>query len=215
MRGGGGGSPNDEMTMMKNRPTKVQCSHSPGSLLAETQDEALDIGHCCNHQNNMNSVLNVLFDAFSQNVFHFSLILSHLTNWRTGYCYRMMHATVRHTCKRKSSGKLEFHNRHFIISGVLGLPYTHQNNYGGVILIPGSHRITPPPHHHNHGQHTTTYQPKLQHLAPYYTIPATPHHTLSTSGSYPRAGCRVRSRARLGPGTALWGVYYVPFVNGG
>ena len=30
----------DEMTITKCWPTKVQCSHSPGSLLSETQDEA-------------------------------------------------------------------------------------------------------------------------------------------------------------------------------
>ena len=40
--------PDDEMTITKCRPTKVQCSHSPGSLLSETQDEALDVGHCSN-----------------------------------------------------------------------------------------------------------------------------------------------------------------------
>ena len=55
--------PDDEMTITKCRPTKVQCSHSPGYLLSETQDEALDVGHCCNPKNNVNSVLHVLFDA--------------------------------------------------------------------------------------------------------------------------------------------------------
>ena len=52
---GGGSAPSqpappqdDEMTITKCRPTKVQCSHKPGSLLSETQDEALDVGHCCN-----------------------------------------------------------------------------------------------------------------------------------------------------------------------
>ena len=74
------------MTITKRRPTKVQCSHSPGSLLSETPDQALDVGHCCNPQNNVNSALHALFDLFSQNVFHFSLILTHLTNWRTGCC---------------------------------------------------------------------------------------------------------------------------------
>ena len=83
---GGGGRADDEMTITKCRPTKVQCSHSPGSLLSETQDEALDVGHCCNPKNNVNSVLRALFDAFSQNAFHFSLILSHLMKWRTGCC---------------------------------------------------------------------------------------------------------------------------------
>ena len=29
---------------------------------------------------------------------------------------------MRHTCKAKSSGKLQFRNRHFVISGVLSLP---------------------------------------------------------------------------------------------
>ena len=29
---------------------------------------------------------------------------------------------VTHTCKAKSSGKLQFRNRHFVISGVLSLP---------------------------------------------------------------------------------------------
>ena len=86
---GVGGCPSpsdDEMTITKCRPIKVQCSHSPGSLLSEKHDEALDVGHCCNPKNNVNSVLHVLFDAFSQNAFHFSLILSHMTNWRTGCC---------------------------------------------------------------------------------------------------------------------------------
>ena len=88
---GGGGShppppPDDEMTITKCQPTKVQCSHSLGSLLSETKDEALDVGHCCNPKNNVKSVLHILFDAFSKNAFHFSLILSHLTNWRTGCC---------------------------------------------------------------------------------------------------------------------------------
>ena len=78
--------PDDEMTITKSRPTKVQCSHSPGCLLSERQDEALDVGHCCNRKNNVKSVLQVLFDAFSQNAFHFSLILSHLMNWGTGCC---------------------------------------------------------------------------------------------------------------------------------
>ena len=57
---GGGGReppppppPDDEMTITKCRPTKVQCSHSPGSLLFETQDEALDVGHCCNQKKTM------------------------------------------------------------------------------------------------------------------------------------------------------------------
>ena len=78
----GGGPPpsqpppqDDEMTITKCRPTKVQCSHSPGSLLSETQDKTLDVGHCCNPKSNVNSVLHVLFDTFSQNAFHFSLIL--------------------------------------------------------------------------------------------------------------------------------------------
>ena len=128
------------MTITKCQPTKVQCSHSPGSLLSETQDEALDVGHCCNRKNNVNSVSDVLFDAFSQNMFHFSLILSHLTNWRTGGCRRMIHATVRHTCKAKSSGQLQFHNHHFVISMVLSLPHPptpHQNTCGSIIFIPG------------------------------------------------------------------------------
>ena len=34
----------------------------------------------------------------------------------------MIHATVRHTCTAKSSGKLQFCNRHFVISGVLSPP---------------------------------------------------------------------------------------------
>ena len=67
--------PADEMTIPKCQPTKVQCSHSPGSLLSKTQDKALDVGNCCNPKNNVNSALHVLFDAFSQNAFHFSLIL--------------------------------------------------------------------------------------------------------------------------------------------
>ena len=67
---GGGGpshppsSPNDEMTITKCRPTKVQCSHRPGSLIPETQDEALDVGHCCNQKNNVNSALHVLLTHF-------------------------------------------------------------------------------------------------------------------------------------------------------
>ena len=101
------------MTTTKCQPTKVQCNHSPGSLLFETQEEVLDVGYCCNQKNSANSVLHVLFDAFSRNAFHFSLILSHLTNWRTGCCWRMIHATVRHTCKAKSSGKLQSSFRHF------------------------------------------------------------------------------------------------------
>ena len=64
--------PDDEMTITKCRPTKVRCSHRPGSLLRETQNGAMDVGHCCNQINNVNSVLHLLFDAFSQNVFHFS-----------------------------------------------------------------------------------------------------------------------------------------------
>ena len=129
------------MTITKCRPTKVQCSLSPGSLLSETQDEALDVGHGCNPKNSVNSVLHVLFDAFPQNAFHFSLSLSHLTDWRTGCCWRMIHATVRHTCKAKSRGKLQFRNRHFVNSGVRSLPtpHPHQNNCGSIIFIPGAH----------------------------------------------------------------------------
>ena len=78
--------PNDGMTIAKCRPTKIQCSHSPGSVLSQTSDEALDVGDCCNPKNNVNNVLHVLFDTFSQNAFRFSLILSHMTNWRTGCC---------------------------------------------------------------------------------------------------------------------------------
>ena len=54
------------MTITKCRPTKVQCSHSPGSLLPDTQNKALDVGHCCNPKNNVNSALHVLFDASSE-----------------------------------------------------------------------------------------------------------------------------------------------------
>ena len=67
-------------------PTKIKCSQSPRSLLSKTQDEALNVGHGCNPQNNVHIVLQVLFEPFSQNVFHFNLFLSHLMNWRTG-CY--------------------------------------------------------------------------------------------------------------------------------
>ena len=72
---GGGGRLDDKMMITKCRPTKAGCSHRPGSLLPESQDEALDAGHSCNPKNSVNSVLYVLFDAFSQNAFHFSLIL--------------------------------------------------------------------------------------------------------------------------------------------
>ena len=57
-------APIDEMTITKCRPTKVGCSHRPGTLLPEAQDEALDIGHCCNPKNNVNSVLDVLLMHF-------------------------------------------------------------------------------------------------------------------------------------------------------
>ena len=67
--------PDDKMTIPKCWPTKVQCSHSPGSLLSETQDKALDVDHYCNPKNNVNSAFHVLFDAFPKNAFHFSLIL--------------------------------------------------------------------------------------------------------------------------------------------
>ena len=132
------------MTITKCRPTKVQCSHSPGSLLSETQDKALDVGHCCNQKNNVNSVLDGLFDAFPQNAFHFSLSLSPLTDWRTGCCWRMIHATVRHTCKAKSRGKLQFRNRHFVNSGVRSLPtpHPHQNNCGDPSPPPPPRRRT-------------------------------------------------------------------------
>ena len=76
--------PDDGNTIAKCQPTKVQCSHSPGSLLSETQDEALDVGHCCNPKNRVNGVLHVLFDTFSQTAFHFSLInqsLGELEDW--------------------------------------------------------------------------------------------------------------------------------------
>ena len=33
-----------------------------------------------------------------------------------------IHAKVRHTCKAKSTGKLQFRNPHFVISGVLSPP---------------------------------------------------------------------------------------------
>ena len=51
---------------------------------------------------------------------------------------------MRHTCKAKSSGKLQFHNRHFFISGVLSPPpppqptHPHQNNCGSIIFIPAT-----------------------------------------------------------------------------
>ena len=127
----------EEMTITKCRPIKVH-SHSPGSLLSEEPEKALDAGHCCNPKNNVNTVLHVLLDALSQNAVHFSLILSHLTNWRTGCCERMRNAIVRHTCKGKSSGKLQFCNRYFVISGVRSLPppHPHQNNCGSFIFIP-------------------------------------------------------------------------------
>ena len=50
-----------------------------------------------------------------------------------------IHATVRHTCKAKSSGKLEFCNRHFIISGVLSPPPPNppQNDCCSIVFTPG------------------------------------------------------------------------------
>ena len=40
------------------------------------------------------------------------------------------------TCKAKSSGKLQFCNRHFVISGVLSPPPNpHQNHCGSIIFI--------------------------------------------------------------------------------
>ena len=54
------------------------------------------------------------------------------------------------------------------------------------------HRTTP---HHTTPHHTTPH-----HTTPHHT---TPHHTLSTPQLYSRAGCRVRSPRRQGPGTAI------------
>ena len=128
----------------KCRPTKVQCSHSPGSLLSETQDKALDVGHCCNPKNNVNGALHILFDAFSQKCVAFQTHpqswMSHWTNWTSSDVAAAIWATARHTCKGKSSGKLLFRNRHFVISGVLSPPppppHPHQNNCGSIVSIP-------------------------------------------------------------------------------
>ena len=43
----------DEMTIKKCRPTKIQWSLGSGTLLCETQNEAQDVGHCSNPQNNL------------------------------------------------------------------------------------------------------------------------------------------------------------------
>ena len=53
-------------------------------------------------------------------------------------------------------------------------------------------------------QHHKTLHATTQHSADATTAPhpTTPHHTLSTPQLYPRAGCRVRSPGRQGPGTA-------------
>ena len=68
------------------------------------------------------------------------------------------------------------------------------------------HHTTPPhptpPHptpHHTTPHHTTPHHTTPHHTTPHHT---TPHHTLSTPQLYSRAGCRVRSPRRQGPGTA-------------
>ena len=53
--------------------------------------------------------------------------------------------------------------------------------------------------HRTTAQHSTAQHSKAQHTSPHHT---TPHHTLSTRQLYSRAGCRVRSPRRQGPGTA-------------
>ena len=47
--------------------------------------------------------------------------------------------------------------------------------------------------------HTTPHHATPHHTTPHHT---TPHYALSTPQLYPRAGCRVRSPGRQGPGTA-------------
>ena len=53
--------------------------------------------------------------------------------------------------------------------------------------------------HHTTPHHTTPHHTTPHHTTPHHT---TPQHTLSTPQLYPRAGCRVRSPRRQGPGTA-------------
>ena len=54
-------------------------------------------------------------------------------------------------------------------------------------------------HAHPTAQHDTAGGDRTQHSTAHHT---TPHHNLSTPQLYPRAGCRVRSPGRQGPGTA-------------
>ena len=63
------------------------------------------------------------------------------------------------------------------------------------------HHTTP---HHTTPHHTTPHHTTPHHTTPHHTTPhhTTPHHTLSTPQLYSRAGCRVRSPRRQGPGTA-------------
>ena len=58
--------------------------------------------------------------------------------------------------------------------------------------------------HHTTPHHTTPHHTTPHHTTPHHTTPhhTTPHHTLSTPQLYSRAGCRVRSPRRQGPGTA-------------
>ena len=75
-------------------------------------------------------------------------------------------------------------------------------------LLPFGNSAFGTPHHtrpHRTAPHRTAPHRTAPHrTAPHHTTPhhTTPHHTLSTPQLYPRAGCRVRSPGRQGPGTA-------------
>ena len=75
-----------------------------------------------------------------------------------------------------------------------------------LVIAPSAHHTTP---HHTTPHHTTPHHTTPHHTTPHHTTPhhttphhTTPHHTLSTPQLYSRAGCRVRSPRRQGPGTA-------------
>ena len=69
------------------------------------------------------------------------------------------------------------------------------------VLYSAADHTTP---HHTTPHHTTPHHTTPHHTTPHHTTPhhTTPHHTLSTPQLYSRAGCRVRSPRRQGPGTA-------------
>ena len=108
--------------------------------------------------------------------------------------HNTLHTAFGHTALRLAFSQVQDHPSHCLL---VTAPLVHHTTL---------HHTTP---HHTTPHHTTPHHTTPHHTTPHHTTPhhntphhTTPHHTLSTPQLYSRAGCRVRSPRRQGPGTA-------------